>query len=453
MKDEPFRSGLGRGLPFRLQQAAAATPPGYVVSSASSLAFQRRPSPGPLRGVVASPAELQVESHVDKGEYAAWRHLDPERKPDKPAHIPGMQPKPEEDDGWEEEDSATPYVPGMDRYPGLKNNNNNSKNNNNINGRNYNQNFEQATDDELQTRVPNAQLVRDFRTGKKNPISALTEYCTSMRLAISFKEVAPLKKGAGIALQFANECSINGKPIRAMSGRTKKDAKTAAARATFAHLLGLTEDDLEDDDDGEGKQLVDSFGRKVTLKSAESQWKNNRKEDAASARPLREDEILPKLNFEDIGAERDLRAKDSLPHPVETLTAWSASNCRPFLFETDKLPDGLYRAFVKMEGEVAGEGFGDTAKLAQREAARFVLDKLELSPVPGADLQTKPPKVEDMIAGMFQSKHQEIIFDIVKAAADSGIQFDVDSLTEVPAAGFILHRGQYSNYAEIVSLG
>ena len=37
-----------------------------------------------------------------------------------------------------------------------------------------------------------------------------------------------------------------------MSGRTKKDAKTAAARATFAHLLGLTEDDLEDDDDGEG---------------------------------------------------------------------------------------------------------------------------------------------------------------------------------------------------------
>ena len=60
----------------------------------------------------------------------------------------------------------------------------------------------------------------------------------------------------------------------------------------------------------------------MTLKSAESQWKNDRKEDAAKARPLREDEILPKLNFEDIGAERDLRAKDSLPHPVETLTAW-----------------------------------------------------------------------------------------------------------------------------------
>ena len=93
-------------------------------------------------------------------------------------------------------------------------------------------------------------------------------------------------------------------------------------------------------------------------------------------------------------------------------TRRSASNCRPFLFETDKLPDGLYRAFVKMEGEVAGEGFGDTAKLAQREAARFVLDKLELSPVPGADLQTKPPKVEDMIAGMFQVDIDMLSHDI-----------------------------------------
>ena len=65
-----------------------------------------------------------------------------------------------------------------------------------------------------------------------------------------------------------------------------------------------------------------------------------------------------------------------------------------------------------MEGEVAGEGFGDTAKLAQREAARFVLDKLELSPVPGADLQTKPPKVEDMIAGMFQVDIDMLSHDI-----------------------------------------
>ena len=38
-----------------------------------------------------------------------------------------------------------------------------------------------------------------------------------------------------------------------MTGRTKKDAKTQAARATSAELLGLTEDDLEDDGDaGEG---------------------------------------------------------------------------------------------------------------------------------------------------------------------------------------------------------
>ena len=42
--------------------------------------------------------------------------------------------------------------------------------------------------------------------------------------------------------------------FRAASGRTKKDAKTNAAKATFTFLLGLSEDDLEDDNI-EGKIL------------------------------------------------------------------------------------------------------------------------------------------------------------------------------------------------------
>ena len=69
-----------------------------------------------------------------------------------------------------------------------------------------------------------------------------------------------------------------------------------------------------------GKQLVDSFGRKVTLKSADSQWKDEGSEGVGRRRPLREDEILPRLNLDDESV--DLRPKDRQPHPVELLTAW-----------------------------------------------------------------------------------------------------------------------------------
>ena len=51
---------------------------------------------------------------------------------------------------------------------------------------------------------------------KVQSLSLFFSISTAMQLAISFKEVAPLKRGVGIALKFANECSINGKPIRSV---------------------------------------------------------------------------------------------------------------------------------------------------------------------------------------------------------------------------------------------
>ena len=58
-----------------------------------------------------------------------------------------------------------------------------------------------------------------------------------------------------------------------------------------------------------------------------------------------------------------------------------------------------------------------------------------------------------MVTCISQGKHQELIFEVVKAAQDR-LGVDVDSLTEVPAAGFLLQRGKAGiGREEVVSLG
>ena len=157
------RTGFGRGLPFGLQQASVNPGSSGFAGTTSGFPAPAPPrSVGPLGGVVATAAERHVESDVNKGEFAAWRHLDPERKQGT-KYVPGLHPKPAEDD-WEEDDPVACYVPGMDPNPDWQNSNNNNNKNNNVQGA------------EAQPRLPNPQLVRDFRDGKKNPISALTEY-------------------------------------------------------------------------------------------------------------------------------------------------------------------------------------------------------------------------------------------------------------------------------------
>ena len=149
--------GMGRGLPSRLQKAATAANPGGAAGAASlssSASSSQRPAVGPLGGFVATAAQRSVESDPSKGEYAAWKHLDPSRNQNNVAYVPGLHPRPDEDE-WEEA-GATNYIPGVEPNP------------------HYNNNKGEA--EELKLRLPDAQLVRDFRSGKKNPISALTEY-------------------------------------------------------------------------------------------------------------------------------------------------------------------------------------------------------------------------------------------------------------------------------------
>ena len=56
-----------------------------------------------------------------------------------------------------------------------------------------------------------------------------------------------------------------------------------------------------------------------------------------------------------------------------------------------------------MNGETEGEGFGETAKLAQREAASFVLQKYHQLPSQSLNRQRGPDlAIEDRLSAIFQ---------------------------------------------------
>lgn len=68
------------------------------------------------------------------------------------------------------------------------------------------------------------------------------------RLPISFKEV-PVKNYS-LVNKFANACTVNDITYPQGTGKTKKDAKTSAARIAFNIILG----DETFEDYGEGKK-------------------------------------------------------------------------------------------------------------------------------------------------------------------------------------------------------
>lgn len=85
-------------------------------------------------------------------------------------------------------------------------------------------------------------LIENFLSGTKQPISALTEYAASKRLVVSFKEV-PVKNYS-LRNKFANECTVNNITYPQGTGLTKKEAKTAAAKNAF--MIILEEQTFED---------------------------------------------------------------------------------------------------------------------------------------------------------------------------------------------------------------
>lgn len=92
-------------------------------------------------------------------------------------------------------------------------------------------------------------LIESFMDGSKNAVSALMEYAATMKLSVEFQEVGvEMTPGVSSLLaQFANVCTLDGHIYPQGVGRTKKDAKTDAAKITFSIVLGLRKDDREAD--------------------------------------------------------------------------------------------------------------------------------------------------------------------------------------------------------------
>ncbi len=88
-------------------------------------------------------------------------------------------------------------------------------------------------------------LVVGFLNGSKHPVSALMEYAAMVKLVVTFHEANV--ENPSIIAKFACVCAVNGKQFPQGNGKTKKDAKTVAAKIAFTALLGVEEDDVDDD--------------------------------------------------------------------------------------------------------------------------------------------------------------------------------------------------------------
>ncbi|XP_035691285.1 double-stranded RNA-specific adenosine deaminase-like [Branchiostoma floridae] len=107
------------------------------------------------------------------------------------------------------------------------------------------------------------ELIDGFLNGRRQPVSALNEYCQLKRHKLEFNEVAGT--GPLHCPQFAYQATIDGRPFKPGQGRTKKDAKAAAAKLTLSILLGMEEENVEDFGKPKGVKLHDQYGRETFI--------------------------------------------------------------------------------------------------------------------------------------------------------------------------------------------
>ena len=91
-------------------------------------------------------------------------------------------------------------------------------------------------------------LIEGFLNGTKNAVSALMEYAAIMKLPVQFQETSvEVTPGMSSLISlFASVCVLDGHTYPQGVGRTKKDAKTNAAKVAFNIVLGLQKDDRDD---------------------------------------------------------------------------------------------------------------------------------------------------------------------------------------------------------------
>ncbi|XP_022085646.1 adenosine deaminase domain-containing protein 1-like isoform X2 [Acanthaster planci] len=107
------------------------------------------------------------------------------------------------------------------------------------------------------------ELIEQFMMGEKNPVMALNEFCQKQRLTVKFQEDTATSCGTMFNPKFASVAVVDGVRHKQGVGRTKKEAKTEAARIALSTLLGLTPEDVQEPE--MGTAVYDNFGRKVVL--------------------------------------------------------------------------------------------------------------------------------------------------------------------------------------------
>ncbi|XP_041348456.1 adenosine deaminase domain-containing protein 1-like [Gigantopelta aegis] len=198
------------------------------------------------------------------------------------------------------------------------------------------------------------ELIENFLSGKKHPISSLMEYASMMRHEVKFQEVGV--EVYSFSAKFASMCIMDGMNYPQGVGKTKKEAKTNAAKIAFTIVLGLNQEEVEADESGTIQ--FDSMGRRLIIPKE------------GGSKPVGHSTIGMAVDVPFVNA--DPLSQDY--NPVLLLQNF-CTRCRiPFSITVgDDLGPYGYFAEVKVRSQKLVEVYGKTKKDAKRQAAEEAL--------------------------------------------------------------------------------
>jgi double-stranded RNA-specific adenosine deaminase len=210
-------SGVGRGKPHSVAESVASSASGIGDRTGiSSLASGRGRVPGAGRGL--APTVDDRTAKVIREAIVSAVEL---RNAETPLHQ-----------YQEQQQVLKGYIPGLHRP-----------------GENYPE-LPAPRPNNIQPKQLPDSFVEDYKSGAKNPISAVFEYGAILKLKVDFREVTVTNLSAGHCA-FACECQIGTKTYPQGVGNTKKMAKTEAARIAINTILAYGYDGLvEGEEDG-----------------------------------------------------------------------------------------------------------------------------------------------------------------------------------------------------------
>ncbi|XP_067684217.1 adenosine deaminase domain-containing protein 1-like isoform X2 [Haliotis asinina] len=282
------------------------------------------------------------------------------------------------------------------------------------------------------------ELVEAFLNGTKHPVSALMEYASMLRLTLTFQEVAV--EQYSFTAKFANECCIGTTRYPQGVGKTKKEAKTNAAKIAFTMLLGLDEDDV-DDNSGSGTVVYDAMGRKLVIPKdcvSNSELQSDIPRGAAAAAAVSQASPSRNSRSDDVGKAEEATTVER--NPVSALQVVCSQKRIPFTIIVDDQqgPYG-FRAEVKVHDRNVVEAYGRSKKEAKRKVASEALQSLtETEQVPGG-IEDFP--LPDRMANTAYQKlfsvlqHVPDLYAVKKSFAAFIVQRSATDVGEVVAIG------------------